>query len=121
MNYIVDFLHTRAGVELGIVEVIDDALDLVDRAVPALVVRHCILLGLDFRAALHIHLKVTTDEELARHLGGLKWVELIFWGDCGRVEAVLCGFESVKETSRWCVGNPKQKLLERVWSGGGAQ
>lgn len=34
--------HTAVGIELGAVEVVDDALDLVDRAVPAMLVSFCI-------------------------------------------------------------------------------
>lgn len=63
--------RTGVGVELGSVDVADNILDGLDVAVPYSVSRpgaaNC---RYSVCSTVHIHLKVTTDEELATHFGG---------------------------------------------------
>jgi len=66
-------VHVRTGVliKLGLVEVVDDFGDRLGRPVPLLPVRPALGVVATYSSTRYVHLKVTSDEELATHIGGL--------------------------------------------------
>jgi hypothetical protein len=64
-------IRTGILINLGLVEVIDDLGDRLDRPVPLLSVRPAVRVAITYSSTRYVHLEVTSDEELATHVGGL--------------------------------------------------
>jgi len=62
--------HTRVGVKLSLVEVLDNLGDRLDRTVPLELSASSHCRASTHSACRNIHLEVSTDEELATHFGG---------------------------------------------------
>lgn len=72
-------IRTGVLVNLGLVEVLDDVGDRLDRSVPSMSVRPAVREGGTHGTARYIHLEVSSDEELATHFGywSLRFTEKI--------------------------------------------
>lgn len=91
--------HTSVGVELGLVEVVDDVGDRLDRTVPSDSVSQTALRAVGTHVcACYVHLKVTSDKELAAHDCGFSCGIGVYGMDLSKERVLRCGIA-------WCCCN----------------